>query len=214
MEQLCPICEEVLGDRPRSELLCHHVYHSECLFRRIQNATDFFDVECVTCQELLLPLNEGLEEEEDNQNAENESVQERDRIQNLWLTNERFRKHIRAYHKANREISKPKMAFAKLLAIKKAELLPRFTLLKAQYEGLAGVKKDEIKESQEYKTYRSTLTKSIGMFSRLRRDYEISQYHFRHLRGYPGLRLLGRGRNRWRSTPGYMIRRALRLRLY
>ena len=219
MEQpICNICEEVLGDRPRTELLCHHQCHSQCFFTNIRVAYDFSDIECVTCRQPLLPPveePEGEEEEaqeDDNASAENESVELRNRIQTLWLSNERFQKNVRAYHKANRDVSKPRIAFTKLLALKKAEVMPRFLLIKAQYEGITGVKKDEILESQEYKNYRKALTKSMGMLSRLRQNYRIHFYDLRYLRGFRGLRTLGRGRCRWRESPSHMIRRAFRLR--
>jgi hypothetical protein len=220
MEQpICNICEEVLGDRPRTELLCHHFCHSECLFTNVRLAIDFSDVECVTCRQPLLPPveePEGEEEEEaqqeDNASVENASVDSRTRIQTLWLTNDRFKASIKAYHKATRDASKPRVAFTKLLAQKKAELAPRFLLMKAQYEGLTGVKKDEIKESQEYKEYRKSLIKYTGIYTRLRQNYRIHFYDLRYLRGFRGLRSLGRGRCRWRESPSYMIRRAFRLR--
>jgi hypothetical protein len=217
MAEVCNICEEALGERPRTELLCHHFYHSDCLFTNIVVANEFHDVQCVVCHQRLLPDFEEEheeEEEEEEEQTDNETVASRTRIRTLWLTDEGFQKKMKSYHKANRELSRPLGAFSRFLAIKKAEVHSRFALLKAQYEGISNVKKNEIKESQEYKQYRSSLAKVNTLYSKLHQEYNIQSYQFHYLHIYPGLKTLERRRHRWSQHPGRMIRRALRLRLY
>ncbi len=173
-------------------------------------------LQCVVCHQQVL---QGFEQQEEEQEEEAEddtgsvaSNTSQIRIVNLWNTNERFRKDIKTYQASVRGLSKPKLAFIKVLRTKKREVAERYALLKAQYQGLAGTKKDEILQTQEYKTYKSACASHWRSANKLRTAYDIAFYDFRYLRHIRGLKSLNRPRY-WCHRPDYAIRRALRLRL-
>jgi hypothetical protein len=215
MEGNCSVCEELLEGRPTTQLLCGHQYHTQCFLTNLAVAETMGDVHCVTCHVGLLPDFEDEEEEEEEQEENNDAgtyAAEEERLLNLYDTNETFRKDIKKYVLALRGAAKPRTAFRKLAATKKAELAPTWTLIKAQYEGLYNVKKDELLQSQEYKAFRSSDARITRLFTNLRQRYELTGWGIRALRVKPGCKSIHR-HYRWRDSPRYIMRRALRLRL-
>lgn len=226
MADLCSICEEILGERPRTELLCHHFFHTECVLTNIANGhPDQMDLlRCVTCQEAIFNAVEDQEEEEDNtsvvsNNSSNHSYATgaaATRVLNLYNANRNFRRDIKTYAHAVSSMSKPRRELQKLIALKKAELAQPYALIKAQYEGLYNTKKDELAQSESYKTYRRTDARAQRLYTNLGTKYRINKNHFAVLQTLPGLkRLRSTCRWRWRyyNRPSALIRRALRLRL-
>jgi hypothetical protein len=220
MEGHCPVCEHPLQERPITQLLCGHSYHTQCFLTNLAVAENIWDVHCVTCHGGLLPdfehEHQDVEEEEEEEQEENDDTgtyaAEEERLLNLYDTNETFRKDIKKYVVALRGAAKPCTAFRKLAATKKTELAPTWALIKAQYEGLYNVKKDELLHSQEYKAFRSSDTRITRLFTNLRQRYDLTGWGIRALRVKPGCKSIRR-HYRWRDSPRYIIRSALRLRL-
>jgi hypothetical protein len=226
MEPVCPYCEEAFTAQPQTELPCHHRYHTQCFLDHIvteMTRPEFpATAQCMMCITLLFPGihgdNEEEQEEEQEEQEEEEDAQSvgtttsQTRILNLWNTNLQFRKDIKSYQASCKGVCRPLREFQALARTKKQEVASRFALLKAQYEGLAGTKKDEIVQSPEYKAYKSAIAKQTRWITKLRDTYDVSGFTLRHLRGIRGLKSLRRPYY-WRSRPNYIIRRALRLRL-
>lgn len=215
MAQTCGFCENEIGDVPKIELLCHHFFHTNCFL------VNFGD-HCAVCNEPYLQDGEGLEEEEGEQDAMSVGSHASNattgatgtRVLTLYNTNRAFRRDIKTYIEAARSISKPRKELQKLLGLKKAELAQPYALIKAQCEGLYNTKKEEIVQSEPYKSYKRADARSQRLYTQLGTKYRVYSYHFPALNALPGLKRLHRP-NRWRYyyRPSTLIRRALRLRL-
>ena len=152
---------------------------------------------------------EDAEDEMLNQQNEQQNI---NRVRTLWDTNEQFRKDIKAFQKVKRELAQPHKAYKEFVAQKKAEVAPRWALLKAQYEGLYSTKEDEIRESEQYKTYKAAYTKVNAVLYRIRARHNVSGWDFYALRSIPGCKTLRY--SPWLiPRPQGILRRALRLRL-
>lgn len=210
MADTCGICNEDLGELPRTELLCHHICHTSCFLNTIQ-ATNFYDqrfLACVVCEEPFF--------EQDNDSVQTDETENSDaqRANTLYETNTNFRKDIKYYMYVKRALNRPHRNFRNLLAVKKAEVQDAYMLMKAQYEGLYNTKKDELTQSEEYKLYSQAQKKYLVTYSSLRRKYNVTRAMLYSLRTRPGLKSISS--HRWYYStvrPGYMIRKALRLRL-
>jgi hypothetical protein len=215
MEANCCVCEEALQERPTTQLLCGHQYHTQCFLTNLAVAENIWDVQCVACHQGLLPDFEHEEEQEEQEDQNNDAgtyAEEETRISNLYDTNEAFRKDIKKYMSALRAAAKPRATFRKLAAAKKAELAPTWAQIKAQYEGHYNLKKDELIQSAEYKAFRSCDSRINRLFSLLRERYNVTGWGIRILRTKPGCKSIRRHLS-WRDSPRYIIRRILRLRL-
>jgi hypothetical protein len=220
MEGQCSICEEPLHQRASTQLLCGHFYHTQCFLTNLAVAETMGDVHCVTCQAGVLPDfgedheddNEEQEQEEDENDDAGTYAAEETRILQLYDTNEGFRKDIKKYIGAVRGTAKPRTTLRKLIATKKTELAPTWAQIKAQYEGLYSIKKNELLNSQEYKTFRSADARANRLFSILRERYNVTGWGIRILRTKPGCKSI-RGHLRYRDSPRYIIRHCFRLRL-
>lgn len=200
MADLCAICQVALDDQPRTELLCHHSFHTNCLFRRI--AIDHFDTHCVSCEANLFP------EEEDTASVSSS------RVGKLYDTNTRFRKQIKYYSYIRSSMNKHSLNFKKLIHQKKLELAEPYEGIKARYELLYNQKKNDILQSAQYKDYRATRVKLFHSYSALQNRYALTKKDIESLNRKPGLRSLqAPGRWRYRSRPCFMIAKSLRLRL-
>jgi len=207
MAETCGYCNEELGERPRIELLCHHIFHTHCVLHELHMDDD---LRCTSCQEFLYP-NE-VEEEQVVVNDAGTYHADETRLSNLYDTNEAFRKDIQKYVALVRASSKPRTAFRKLAATKKAELAPLWSQIKAQHEGHYNVKKEQLLQSDEYKAFRSSDARLNRMYSLLRQRYTVNGWALRSLAGKPGCRSI-RSHLHWRNSPRYIIRSALRLQL-
>ena len=214
MDPACGICEEPLGERPTLQLLCHHFFHTECMLAHIvtTNYEDLHLTRCLVCDTHVF-LNDNDENEHGIAQFE-QPVQgnEEIRISTLYDTNEEFRKDIKKYMAATRGVSKPRLAFQKLCQAKKVELAPTYALMKAQYEGLYAIKKEQLVTSDEYKAVRRAEAKYTRHWSILREKYNIRSSSLETLRTKRGCKSIHR-LAWWRTRPQSLIRRALRLRL-
>ena len=219
MADICTLCQHEFQNFPRIELACHHSFHTHCFLANLGtvNPQNIPFLQCTTCEQPLFAQHEEGEEVEET--FENQSVAsthsrtiEETRVSNLWETNPTFRKDIKEYIKTTRSVSKPRLAFQRLLKTKKTELQPIYSQIKAQYEGLYNVKKNDIMSSNEYKEFRSAEAKVARYWTLLREKYDVRSYSIHGLRDKRGCKTIHRP-NTWRGSPKFIIRHALRLRL-
>ncbi len=227
MEGNCSACEHPLQGRPITQLLCQHSYHTQCLFTNLAVSKNVWDFVCVTCHERLLPdfvyEHQDMEEEEDGEEEQEETgtVATNEttgaagtRVINLYNTNRVFRRDIKTYAHAFSSISRPKREFKALIKEKRTELNEPYALMKAQYEGLYNVRKQQLLESEAYKNYKRADARMRRLYTSLGQKYRVYSYHFHALSQFPGLKRL-KGPSRWRyyDRPNRLIHRGLRLRL-
>ncbi len=231
MELQCESCQTPLDGQPVTQLLCGHRYHTLCFLQNLEVAIAGEIIEQIQCdachQYLLFQDQEGDAEDVEQQEEEQYGPEnnpdlpeqpqtpiqtERQRIHALWDSNKEFKKDLKTYMKAEREISKPRLAFQKLLAAKKTELKQVYLPIKLRLEGIYNTKKDELMESNECKAYRKASARSQRYYSIIHNKYNLPNSAFRYLREKRGCKRLHRPYRRWCSTPQYMIRRAIRFR--
>jgi hypothetical protein len=214
MADTCGLCEGALLDHPQTELRCHHFFHTECLLNNMAHFItlhhhQFHQLQCSLCDEHLLVDEEVQEDNEEPTTVDHTST----RVNRLYDTNEEFRKDIKKYRDALRGASKPRKEFQKRLATTKAEIAPAYALLKSQVKALYTLKKEELVNSTEYKATRSADRTYIKYCTMLRTKYNVGPRMLAHLATRPGCKSLRRP-SLWRySSPFWLIRRALRLRL-
>ena len=218
MADTCPYCQEPFNNQPQTELPCHDRYHTQCFLDHIVNemtgANFPDDAQCMVCQHLLFPGIHGDNEQEETETvvSHTSAASQTNRVQELYNSNRNFRCSVKHYAKALQSVSKHATAFRKVVAAKKAEIAEIYAQIKAQYEGLANMKKDELQATPEYKAYRKALSSSRLMYTNLLRRYALDRAFYRDLWDTPGLRRLRRP-HYYHSAPQWIIRRALRLRL-
>jgi hypothetical protein len=214
MADICALCEHEFQNFPRIELMCHHSFHTHCFLANLAtvNPHNLHFLPCRVCEQPVFADDIPNDEENESVVTTNTVTQEETRINNLWETNETFRKDIQSYVKASRKVSKPRVAFKKLVARKKLELVPTYTQIKAQYEGLYHTKKNEIMSSNEYKSLKSAEMREQRYWSLLRQKYTMTIWGLRSLREKRGCKSIHRP-SYWRTSPTYILRKALRLRL-
>lgn len=205
MADTCALCDTELADTPLTELNCHHTFHTTCLLNTIRGVhfTEWRLLQCSVCEEYIFEI-------EDHQSVSTDSGG----ADHLYNTNPNFRKDIKYYMHVKRALNKPHRNFKKLLAVKKAEVQDAYTLMKAQYEGIYNTKKDELTQSEEYRLYSKAQKKYLHTYASLRRKYNVTRAMLYSLRTRPGLKSISS--HRWYYSfvrPGYMIRKALHLRL-
>lgn len=213
MADLCGLCEEAFGERPQTQLVCTHRFHTDCMFARIAAEETLATLHCTTCENPMFPGEEGEEEEEED--AESVHTEEtigarRTRVLTLYNTNRTFRRDMKTYVHAISSMSKPRNEFQALLRRTKAELKEPYALIKARYEGLYNTRKDQLIHSAEYIAYKKAFQRTQRLFSNLRTNYRVFSYHLPALTTVPGLKRL---RGRFGPRPFRLIQRALRLRL-
>jgi len=202
MEIFCGICLEELAEEPHVELLCHHFYHTECFLAR-QNNT------CLLCQQFR-------EEQEAEEQAihvlEQEQNTESVRVTKLFDTDEKLRTLLKTYKASCTELSKHRRPLTQLLQRKSEDLRGVVDSLLEQIKTIHRQKKQEVLNSQEYKTYHSKYARCCNFMNRLRRDYQIVPSSFRYLRTKRGMKHLRR--ISWGSDAPRMVRRKLRISAY
>ena len=226
MEAVCPYCHQPFNAQTETQLPCHHRYHTQCFLNHIMlemTSPNFpADAHCMSCDHILFPGVYG-EEEEDGEEEEGDeaSVATNEttgvagtRVINLYNTNRVFRRDIKTYAHAFSSVSRPKREFKALIKEKRTELNEPYALMKAQYEGLYNVRKQQILDSESYKNYKRADARMRRLYTSLGQKYRVYSYHFHALSQFPGLKRL-KGPSRWRyyDRPNRLIHRGLRLRL-
>lgn len=227
MELQCESCHTPLEQAAATQLLCGHRYHTQCFLHSLEVAIVNeipHQARCVSCHTDLFFFNEeddgdanaeetyGPENNPELQDQETPEVTERQRVHALWDTNQQFQTDLKTYIQAERDISKPRKAFQKLLITKKRELNEIYMPIKLRLEGIYNTKKDELMDSTESKTYRKALARSQRYYTHVRTKYNLHNSSFRYLREKRGCKRLYRSRRRWYTSPQWMIRRAIRFR--
>ena len=209
---------------------CHRFFHTACLVNLwFDENWNHFD-ECAICQPLLGGHAHGHEQNQNqndfqenydvpNQNEVGDNdynvpnqneVAPRDRIRNLFETNEQFRKKAKKIAKQRRLVSKSTSAVKKLSQTKKGEIRNQLLLLKAQLQGHVETKMGEIRESTEYKDFLKATRKYNCLMNKLRRDYACSESCLRnYLNDKPGFRTFT-GIRYWRHSRYSILNRPWR----
>ena len=208
METICAYCTNILqADDPRCELQCHHFFHTRCV---LENFAALHE-RCPTCQTVLLAP------DENDYESVNEEYTEDDtniiRTNALYETNETFRKDVRKYIETQRECSKSLTSFRKLVTVKKNDLVPQYAQIKEQIKQLFRTKKNEIKNTREYKSYKSAHAKNTRLYRHLQKEYDLRRGGLTALREKPGCKSIRHPYSWRRYSPVWMINRSLRLRL-
>lgn len=199
---LCLLCQqEILQTDVKAELACHRFLHSRCLIRLSrEDGFNHFD-ECDVCM-ALLPVT--IENEEDDQSVASDhshhsvNISRRDRIRNLYDTNEAFRNKAKSLIKQKTVLTKSHTQVTKLVTAKKREIRNQLLLIKAQLQGLLEGKKDEVKASPEYKEFIKAERRYTGIQNQFRRNYNCTAYCLgEYLNDKPGFRRF-HGISRWR----------------
>lgn len=208
MDVFCGICLEDLTDEPQVELLCHHFYHTECFLGRHNN-------NCLLCQQIREHEQRDLDvlaEEQLGQVRQEEENIESARVNQLFDTDEKLRVLLKNYKASCTELSKHRRPLTQLLQRKSEDLHGTVDTLLQQIKDAHRQKKQEVLNSQEYKTYHSKYARCCNFMNRLRRDYQIVPSSFRYLREKRGMKHLRR--ISWGSDAPRMVRRKLRISAY
>jgi len=154
----CRHCQHPIQENDiRAELPCHHFFHTLCLVELIQHQAENGYFVC-DCGDHILPHDDEDEEiaeaEIQGQQQEvNHLVVERLRIQNLYQTNQTFKKAVKTFKAKAAELKRNHTALKKLTSEKKQEIHPQLSTIRTQLEGLTELKKSEIQSSQIYKDF-------------------------------------------------------------
>ena len=215
MADFCGICDQELGGEPISELLCQHFVHTRCLFEEVDNhaATIHYNPHhfvCWTCDAPLFQIREH-EQQENTVTEQNAREEEGNRVRTLYDTNEKMRNLVKRYISSCRDINVPRRNFLKLVRRKQEDLNSATEPLLAQLKRIHQEKKQEVLNSQEYKTFRSVEKKCLNYQSQLRRLYRFNRESYWQLAEKRGCRRLKRYRG---FNYYYRFRRILRVRLY
>ena len=227
MADTCWYCDTALEGRQTTQLLCNHTFHTECFFTDMRHLLtthqrELHDIHCVTCDALpfvaqgdVQDVQEEGDEEEDTVSVHSNQTTgaQGTRVLNLYTTNRVFRRDIKTYAHAVSSMSKPRKDLQKLIATKKTEVAEPYALIKAQYEGLYNTKKEEIVQSELYKTCKKGDARIQKLYTNLGTKYRVFGYHFPALSTVPGLKRLHRPHWRYYNRASSLIRRALFLRL-
>ena len=179
----------------RAELPCHHFLHTTCLIGYI-----FYQgphtVECDVCHTIAWttqhedPFQEAEAEAEAGEDTHGPQTEpETSRIQNLYATNDTFKKLAKNLARQRRILGRNLTDLVKFSKEKKGEIRNQLILLKAQLEGLTELKKSEIRNSDQYKRHVSGMRSYNLYLGKLQREYNCSERKIMHeLGNLPGFR--------------------------
>jgi uncharacterized protein YfcZ (UPF0381/DUF406 family) len=193
MNNICGLCLEEMGQVPHVELLCNHFFHTECFLERENN-------DCVVCNQ--------TEVEHDTIQEEDESA----RISRLYDSDRKLQTLLKNYKTSCSELSKVRRPLTHLIQRKKEDLHGVVDTLLEQIKTCHAQKKQEVLNSQEYKTYHSKYLRCYNLKNKLYRDYDITTYSFQYLRTKKGMKNLRR--IPYGSNSPRMVRRKLRVYAY
>jgi len=188
----CNICNEVKdAATPKTELLCGHHFHTECLLRRSQGVGTIGGLRCATCNTYLIPDEMHMEFE----NVDNTNTVGSDIVKLMWHENEDFKKFLKESmtkfknHKRTSTIVKKK---ANEL-LKDQELLEYRQILKGRLDDL----QKELIESPEYKEAIRNQRITAAVSTTLNRVWGVTGWDLRAaLQNEPEVQALVVGR-RW-----------------
>ena len=161
-ENNCWYCHQAFQENDtKMELLCHHFLHTNC-FMRNQYYND--GTRCGICDQRMNPFWLDFDTPDGTQN-------EHIAINNLYDTNEAFKKVVHAAAKQRRILSGKERLYKKLVREKKDSIRQQLLAIKAQLEGITSLKINEIKEDRIYKDMIKARRAYDTLRSSFRRDY-------------------------------------------
>lgn len=205
----CHFCNhDIDEDTPITELPCHHMVHTECIFVWFQEHRQY------TCQICNPPEPaEGEAEEVQEQQHEAPRINHTQIIQNLYDTHPEYKADIKAYVKVQSEIVKGHTALARVIREKKDPVRAEYLLLKRQMDNLLQRTKQSIRATPEHRKLLSLRAKMTRLETKIEREFDYEFFEIRRaLKVKKGLkRIKSRFRYYWYS-PGRALRRAMYLR--
>lgn len=160
----CVICNEnILEDQPKIELLCEHVYHTEC-FLHDNYHLPVNRVRCNQCNET------------ENDEYENNDT---DLINLLWESNTNFKESIIAYNKSLKNRNKTLQQLrSKIKSIVNANDFSSYiTIMKNKLNEM----KNLVKNSEEYKSSNSQQKSIIYKSNKIFQTWNIPVYTIYHV---------------------------------
>lgn len=166
----CTYCRHPIDEEaPKTTLMCHHTYHTFCLIALWEDrAFDIFDFRCHQCnvgirnnipQEMVPDLDAPLRGETENNQV----------IEQLYDSNQDFKKGIKDVLKSQRETMKLRKPLVTLIKTKRTEAQPLFKDFEIRLKALHDLKMMEIKDSDEYKVYMRKIASHNRLLSRFAR---------------------------------------------
>lgn len=213
----CTFCQvELLETDVKSEMPCHRFFHTACLVNLwFDEDWNHFD-DCAICQPLLGGHGHGQNQNDFQQNYDvpnQDEVQPRQRIRNLFDTDEQFRKKVKELVKQKTIVTKARSVAEKLNRTKKGEIRNQLLLIKAQLQGLIETKQEEVQTSVEYKEYMKSKRKYGTLMNHLEQEYRCRESCLRdYLNDKPGMRRFD-GLRRWKHSRYTILTRPWRYRV-
>lgn len=197
----CLHCQNPIQETDvKAELPCHGFLHTACFFP-FTRAPGFNHIdECEECQVIFTEHHYDVDEDTIVNQQDPETTQ-RGQIRNLYETNEGFRKKAKDLVKQRTLQSKAESVLRRVIKQKKEDIRPQLLLLKAQLQGLLEGKREEVRDSPEYKDFLKAKRRYNMLETHLRTQYNCSARKLqRYLNDKPGFRRFSPGfRHYWRS---------------
>jgi hypothetical protein len=182
--ETCMICALVmLGDQPKMELLCAHVFHTECVLVEWYS----HEMTCPTCHMNI--FNDQVRTV--SRSNDQESLQKREKtFLEEFAQNKSLKKDIQTIKKQVSKLRKAKATFCKFGNQKrhewKQEIHPMIQLMRIKQKDMLR-KIQGSPDLKAWKTERNTLTRLIHRF-----ETNYTQYRFNSLLEYTSLKLPSR----------------------
>lgn len=205
----CHFCNnDIDEDTPITELLCHHMVHTQCIFVWFQAHREY------TCQICNPPEPaEGEAEGAQQQGPDPPRINHTQIIQNLYDSHPEYKQDIKAYVKTQTEIVKAHKALTRVIREKKEPVRAEFHLLQHQMNDIIRRTKQAIQSTPEHRKLLSLRARMTRLETKIEREFDYEFFEIRRaLKAKKGLkRIKSRFRFYWYS-PGRALRRAMYIR--
>ena len=171
----CTLCTEPITDaQMKTQLLCTHDFHTECILRRLVNVGTLVAV-CPNCEDHIIPPNMLPTEYEDTVENENEGVNELNRLYRDEPTFSQGLKEIKMavkHHNLRHRLLKATISDKHTTYM--AEMKPVFDLMKDKY-------KNATNEIRKHANYIAIRRSDMAYNTRIRkfcRTWNVEKYVF------------------------------------
>lgn len=212
----CCYCHQPMDEgHPCTTLFCQHTLHTFCFFALI-NGTYDNDILLFRCPECHLRFTQEVPDEwmpnvGEHHEAE-VATQQANAIEDLYDNNTEFKDYIKKIIKSSIESRKEQTILRKLSLVKRRELKEALDLAKNHMKDLIEMKREEVKQTQEFKSYNKAYLKHGRLIGGLRKKFGYSCWEVRNaLRDKLGRRKTGH--LYWGLGAAYMTKRMFRYRL-
>lgn len=196
-ENNCWYCHQAFQENDtKMELLCHHFLHTNCFMRNQYNNDG---TRCGICDQRMNPFWLDFDTPDGTQN-------EHIAINNLYNTNQDFKKLVHTAAKQQRIVSAKERLYKKLVKEKKDSIRQQLLAIKAHLEGITSLKINEIKEDPIYKEMIKEKRRYELLLSSFHRDYNYGN------RTVMAALKTKRGLKTWKPCYRYHFRRSSNLK--